>query len=107
MDELRKAGMLAKGAKGNPRGRGAKIVRVAGRPTLSDQGIDKNLADRARKAAAMTEKQFKVTVARAIKLAVAAIDGPRDGGPRRGLVEIRKDAELERGGMLVSPGQDN
>jgi hypothetical protein len=29
------------------------------RPTLAEGGIDKNLADRARKGAAMTEKQFK------------------------------------------------
>lgn len=56
MAAARQAGKLAKGAKGNPGGRGAKIVRVAEKPTqptLADQGIDKNLADRMRKAAAM------------------------------------------------------
>jgi hypothetical protein len=48
MEEDRKSGKLAKGAKGNPRGRGAQIVRVSEKPTqtLADQGIDKNLADR-------------------------------------------------------------
>jgi hypothetical protein len=69
MDNLRKAGMLDKG------GRSTKN-RVAGRPgfpTLTKQGVDKNLADRARKAFAMTEKQFKAAVGRAIKLAVASI----------------------------------
>jgi hypothetical protein len=58
IEEARKAGKLAKGAMGNPKGRGAKIVRVEEKPahpTLAMQGIDKNLADRARKAAAMSE----------------------------------------------------
>jgi transposase-like protein len=34
----------------------------------ASQGVDKHLADRARKAAAMTEKQFEAVVARAIKI---------------------------------------
>ena len=53
---------LAKGAKGNPRGRGAKIVRgesAPAQPTLADAGIDKDLAKRARKLAAVPEKQFE------------------------------------------------
>jgi hypothetical protein len=47
MAELRAAGKLAKGAKGNPKGRGAKIVRVAdgpAHPTLADQCVDKRPA---------------------------------------------------------------
>lgn len=39
--------MLATGAKGNPNGQGAPIVRVAEEPaqiTLAEVGIDKNLA---------------------------------------------------------------
>lgn len=49
---------MAKGAKGNPGGQGAKIVRVADEPaqiTLAEAGIDKNLADRARKYAAVPD----------------------------------------------------
>ena len=40
----------AKGARGNPKGRGAKIVRGSENPTqsLAAQGVDKNLAKRAR-----------------------------------------------------------
>ena len=40
---------LAKGAKGNPGGRAAKIVRdhtTPAQPTLAEAGIDKHLADR-------------------------------------------------------------
>ena len=55
MAELRESGKLAKGAKGNPGGRGAKIVRVSEKPTqtLVEQGVDKHLADRSRKAYGM------------------------------------------------------
>ena len=51
--------MLAKGARGNPKGRGAKIVRDIenpAQPTLVEQSIDKNLADSARKLAAMSDR---------------------------------------------------
>lgn len=78
MEDDRRAGKLAKGAKGNPRGRGAKIVRVSEKPTqqtLANQGIDKNLADRARKSAAMPAAKFEEQVARAVKIAVAATEG--------------------------------
>jgi N6-adenosine-specific RNA methylase IME4 len=70
---------LAKGAKGNPKGRGAKIVRVAGGPaqSLAEQGIDKHLADRARKAAAIPESQFDADVAKSVKRAVAAVEGDK------------------------------
>ncbi len=53
--------------------------RVAGKPddppTLADQGIDKHLANRARKAAAMPEDKFEAHVAHAVNIAVAAAEG--------------------------------
>jgi hypothetical protein len=60
MDKLRKAGMLAAGTRGSR----VKGARVDEKPTFAKQGIDKNLADRAREA--MTEKQFEAAIARAI-----------------------------------------
>ena len=82
MEVARKAGKLAKGARGNPKGRGAKIVRVARGPTqtLDEQGIDKHLADRARKAAALGEKKFEAEVERAVRTAVAAVEGDKTPG---------------------------
>jgi hypothetical protein len=49
------AGLMAKGAAGNPGGQGAPIVRDENGPTqitLSEAGIDKHLAQRAREAEA-------------------------------------------------------
>jgi hypothetical protein len=48
----KQAGKQAKGARGNPGGRGAKIVRVSKQPTqsLAERGVDKNLAKLARRA---------------------------------------------------------
>lgn len=74
IEDQRKAGKLAKGArqKGTKRG----TTRVAEKPaSLIDQGIDKNLADRARKSAAMSEEKFEAQVARSVKVAVAATEG--------------------------------
>jgi hypothetical protein len=90
MAAAKAAGEMAKGAKGNPKGRGAKIVRVAEKPahpTLADQGIDKNLADRARKAAALSEVQFETSVTKAVKVAVASVEGSK---------EIIKEARAEQ-----------
>lgn len=42
--------------------------------TLADQGVDKHLADRGRKAWRMTEEQFERLVARVKKIAVASVD---------------------------------
>ena len=53
---------LATGARGNPGGQGAKIVRDESRPTqptLAEAGIDKHLADRARKMAAVPVAEFE------------------------------------------------
>src|SRR5262245_59536683 len=52
---------LNKGGKGMQ-----KPYRVSGKPgkgTLAEAGIDKNLANRARKAAAMTERAFEADIA--------------------------------------------
>ena len=48
IEEHRKAGKLSKGTRGSR----VKGARVDKKPTLATQGIDKNLADRARKVAA-------------------------------------------------------
>lgn len=57
---------LATGAKGNPGGQGAKVVRVddgpAQIPTLAEAGIDKHLADRARKMAAVPAPEFEAKI---------------------------------------------
>jgi hypothetical protein len=71
MDEKRKAGELSKGTKGSK----IKGARVDEKPTLESQGVDKNLADAARKAAAMTEEKFEASVKKAVVVAVASIDG--------------------------------
>lgn len=58
-----KGGGLAKGARGNPRGRGAKIVRsmdgTAQTPTLLELGITKNESSRAQKLAAIPLRIFE------------------------------------------------
>ena len=62
MEEARQAGKMAKGAK-------QKGIGKRGSPadprSLSAQGVDKHLADRARKAAAMSEDKFEDDVAKA------------------------------------------
>jgi N6-adenosine-specific RNA methylase IME4 len=80
MDLDRRAGKMAKGARGNPGGRGAKIVRVSQKPTqtLASQQIDKNLANRARVAAAMPEGKFEADVAKTVRIAVAAVEGAKE-----------------------------
>lgn len=77
MEDQRKAGKLAKGAKGSGSNQHKKVVRVANgpAPTLAQQGVDKHLADRARKSAAMSKEKFEAQVARSVKVAVAATEG--------------------------------
>jgi hypothetical protein len=56
---------LNHGARGNAGGRGNRNVRVKNeptQPTLADAGIDKNLADRARKLAKMPAPKFEALV---------------------------------------------
>jgi N6-adenosine-specific RNA methylase IME4 len=60
----------------NPKRRVAK--KPDDPPTLAEQGINKALADRARKAAALSEEKFEADVAKAVKLAVAATEGDRE-----------------------------
>jgi N6-adenosine-specific RNA methylase IME4 len=77
MAELSANGLMAKGAckKGTDRG----STRVVGGPaSLSSHGIDKHLADRARKAAAMPEARFEAEVAKAQQIAVASVAGARE-----------------------------
>ena len=60
MQEQREAGLMAK-----PPGHNQYVDRVADRPeapTLSDAGIDKHLADRARKTAAIPDDEFEEIV---------------------------------------------
>ena len=57
MGEMLKATERAKGAKGNPGGRGAPIVRsqdVTAQPTLAELGISKRESAEAQKVAAMS-----------------------------------------------------
>jgi N6-adenosine-specific RNA methylase IME4 len=79
MEEQRKTGLLAKGTKrqlaGRTRSGGVAITPPESSPTLASQGIDKNLAKTARKAAAMPEEQFKREVSRAVDIAKATIGG--------------------------------
>jgi hypothetical protein len=78
MERQRDTVGMAKGARGNPAGRGAKIVRDSekpAQPTLSDAGIDKNLAHRARKAARMSEGEFEAEIDRRKRRASAVLSG--------------------------------
>ena len=90
MEDDRKAGKLAKGTRGSP----VKGARVASGPTLADQGVDKHLADRARKAAAMSEAKFEEQVAHAVKVAVAATEG--DAAVVREARKAQQDAKRDR-----------
>jgi N6-adenosine-specific RNA methylase IME4 len=74
MDEDRKAGKLAKGTQGSP----VKGARVDKKPTLAEQGIDKNLADRARKRAALPEKEFERQLEQKKKLAAKVAEGKKE-----------------------------
>src|SRR5207302_11325679 len=54
---------------GRPRKTGSPTDPVL--PSLVEQGVDKHLADRARKAAAMPAEQYEVDIAKSRALAVA------------------------------------
>jgi N6-adenosine-specific RNA methylase IME4 len=93
MEDDRRAGKLAKG--GGDKKSDHRVVKKPGdAPSLADQGIDKNLADRARKAATMPEAKFEEQVARAVKLAVAATEG--DAAVVREARKAQQDAKLKR-----------
>src|SRR4051812_32478933 len=67
----REAGKLAQGAMGSP----IKGARGGSGPPLAGPGVDKHLADRARKDAALPEDQFEASVEKSVKRAVAAVQG--------------------------------
>ena len=75
MEDARKAGKLAK----RTPGRDVEGVAKSGRqkPDFKVEGIDKHLADRARKAAGMPEGAFEAKVERAKKIAHAVTEGDR------------------------------
>jgi hypothetical protein len=62
MAEQKKAVGLNKGGKSEHRNR---VSKKPGKPTLASQNIDKNLADRSRKAAALSEEKFELKVEQA------------------------------------------
>ena len=93
MEDDRKAGKLAKG--GGDKKSDHRVAKKPGdAPSLADQGIDKHLADRARKAAAMPEAKFEEQVARAVKVAVAATEG--DAAVVREARKAQQDAKRDR-----------
>jgi hypothetical protein len=77
MEADRKAGKLAKGPRGQLKGKtssgGLRKNPPEGGRSLKKQGIDKNLADRDREAAALPEKKFEAEVERVVGTAVAAV----------------------------------
>jgi len=78
MAEQRNAGTMARppgGSKKHPRK--DRVTKKPDQPSLAGQGIDKNLADRARKAAALSESKFEAQVAQSIRVAVAAVENER------------------------------
>jgi N6-adenosine-specific RNA methylase IME4 len=66
----REAGKLAKAGR---RSKNRVFEKPDSPKSLASQGVDKNLADRARKAAAMPEAKFEASITKAVKIAVAAI----------------------------------
>jgi N6-adenosine-specific RNA methylase IME4 len=95
MAKDRDAGRMAKGGAAKGVGRkgkqcGSPTDPHSG-PTLADQGVDKHLADRARKAADMEEAKFEASVAKSIKIAVAAVENEKAV-----IKAAREDAQKEK-----------
>jgi hypothetical protein len=119
MAERRAAGKLAKGAREPGVGRrGTRVAEKPALPTLADQGIDKNLANEARKAAAMPEDKFEASVkkadeqkpisnrkvAKALNVSRKTVD--RDSGPNDPLAEKKPSGNRsgrQAGGTNVPP----
>jgi N6-adenosine-specific RNA methylase IME4 len=82
IEDMRQAGMLAKGTRGQLVGPGV-IGGVKNTPpeesewTLASVGIDKNLAKEIRRVGAMAEARFQQELARAVMIAVATIRGEK------------------------------
>lgn len=76
MEEDRKAGKLARGGQPHQKQKstGVPNTLVEKQPTLADQGIDKNLAKRARVLADLEQEDFETQVARAKLSACSAVD---------------------------------
>lgn len=116
MKQQRDAGMMAKGAKGNPGGRGAKIVRVADEPTqitLAEVGIDKSLADRARKYAAVPDDEWeeeldcwRERVSAENKRVTTRLESRGDAEIHREECEIPDDAIVDARFVCPKCGQD-
>ena len=73
MEDERAAGRLAKGGDAIRVARGKQTPEL--KPTLKSQGVDKDLAKAARSAAKMDEVKFRVAVDKAIRIAVASVEG--------------------------------
>jgi N6-adenosine-specific RNA methylase IME4 len=71
MDEERKAGRRAKG------GGERRVPKKPVAPTLASQNVDKNLADRARKAVAMGKEKYANLVDKKVRIAVAAAENDK------------------------------
>jgi hypothetical protein len=92
--------MMAQGARGRGRpsfGGVSKPPPKETEPTLAAQGIDKELAKRARAAAQIEAKAFEAKVEKATRLAEAAVSG--DGAVLR---EARAERITERAGRRLS-----
>jgi len=91
-----------------PKAKGAREVgynseettRVFEKPaSYTNKGIDKNLADRARKAAAMSEEQFERKISGAQRAAASAIDRAATTEEKR---ERRDEREADLGAKIAS-----
>jgi hypothetical protein len=79
MAEMRAADAMAKppgGSKARPRK--DRVSDKPDHPALASHGIDKNLADRARKLAAMSEDKFEADMIKAKRIAVASVEGANE-----------------------------
>ena len=91
MAEQREAGKLAKP--------GEYRKRVSEKPvSLADQGVDKNLAERSRKAAAMPDEKFDADVKKAVEIAVASITHQADviKAARAERTQVKKERRQKR-----------
>jgi hypothetical protein len=72
-------------------------------PSLDEQGVDKHLADRARKAARLSDEVFERVVAKVIKIAVATCENVEAVINRRGagrLAALRRHAAAAEVGRV-------
>lgn len=78
IEDMRRAGTLAKGTRGagRPKIGGVKIT-PPNEWTLDSMGVDKNLAKEIRRVGAMAEARFQKELARAVMIAVATIRGEK------------------------------